>query len=34
METCSTNDLRELNLSWEDVTAAAAAEDRQLWPTA
>jgi len=30
METCSTNNLRELNLSWEDVTAAAAAEDRQL----
>jgi len=30
METCSTSDLRELNLSWEDVTAAAAAEDRQL----
>ena len=30
METCSTSDLRELKLSWEDVTAAAAAVDRQV----
>ena len=30
METCSKSDLRELKLNWEDVTASAAAVDRQL----